>query len=168
MFGAMWLRRSIRRLWRVGVRLPLKRISMALPAKGRIIRQSAVIPHRLRGERLEVLLITSRGSGDWIVPKGLLEPDMTAHDSAAKEAEEEAGVVGVVGSESIGSFEYEKWGGLCIVSVFDMEVRQELSDWPEKDERTRRWFDVKDAPALVKHKSLGKLIAGLSARVPLQ
>ncbi len=138
---------------------------MALPAKGRIIRQSAVIPYRRRGGRLEVLLITSRGSGGWIVPKGLLEPDMTAHDSAAKEAEEEAGVVGAVGCESVGSFEYDKWGGLCVVSVFDMEVRQELSDWPEKADRTRKWFEANDAPTLVKHKSLGKLIAGLSARL---
>ena len=53
--------------------------------KHKLILQSGVIPYRWRDGRLEVLLITSMRSGDWIVPKGLIEPDMTAHDSAAKE-----------------------------------------------------------------------------------
>ena len=67
---------------------------------------------------------------------------MTEHDSAAKEAREEAGVVGNVGTRAVGSFEYEKWGGVCHVSVFDLHVTSELDAWPEKADRERRWVTV--------------------------
>ena len=120
---------------------------------------------RWQGERLRVLLITSRRSGDWIVPKGLVEPDMTEHDSAAKEAHEEAGVTGDVGTDAVGSFEHEKWGGVCVVRVFDMEVRRELRDWAEKADRTRKWVDAAEAADLVKHAALGELIAALPRRL---
>ena len=158
-------RRSVRKVARAGVRAARKGLFMARAANAKVIRQSAVIPYRWQGERLRVLLITSRRSGDWIVPKGLVEPDMTEHDSAAKEAHEEAGVLGDVGTEPVGSFEYEKWGGVCVVRVYDLEVRRELSDWPEQGDRTRKWVDAGEAADLVKHAALGKLIAGLPARL---
>jgi len=157
--------RFLRKTARTGVRAARKGLAMAQVSKARIIPQSAVIPFRWQGGRLRVLLITSRRSGDWIVPKGLVEPDMTEHDSAAKEAHEEAGVVGQVGAEPVGSFEYEKWGGLCVVNVFDMEVTRELSDWPEKADRSRKWVDAEEAARLVKHERLGTIIAGLPRRV---
>lgn len=138
---------------------------MARVTKAKIIPQSAVIPYRWRGGQVQVLLITSRRSGEWVVPKGLVEPDMTEPASAAKEAQEEAGVVGRVGSDPVGTFEYEKWGGLCVVRVYDMEVQQELSDWPEKADRTRKWVKAVDAAALVKHEGLGDIIAALTGRI---
>lgn len=138
---------------------------MARIAEQKRIRQSAVIPYRWRGGQLQVLLITRRSNGEWIVPKGSIEPDMTAYDSAAKEAEEEAGVLGRVGTQPIGSFEYEKWSGPCIVRVYDLEVRRELSDWPEKRDRTRRWVDAGEAPSLVRSERLGELIALLPRRL---
>ena len=138
---------------------------MARTATLKANRQSAVIPYRWRGDQLQVLLITSRRSGEWIVPKGQLEPDMTPHDSAAKEAREEAGVVGRVGTASLGAYSYEKWGGPCVVDVFELEVRQELSDWPEKGERSRKWVSAAAAPGLVKHDQLGGLIASLARRL---
>ena len=161
----MSLGRSIRKAVRIGLRAARRGLCMARAANEKVIPQSAVIPYRRQGGRLRVLLITSRRSGDWIVPKGLVEPDMTEHDSAAKEAREEAGVLGRVGTEPVGSFEYEKWGGRCVVSVFDLEVTQELSDWPEKAERTRKWVDADEAAKLVKHARLGEIIAGLSRRI---
>src|SRR5688500_15750654 len=159
-----WVR-SVRKVATVGARAARKGLAMVGATGAKVIRQSAVIPYRMEGSRLRVLLITSRRSGDWIVPKGLLEPDMTEHDSAAKEAREEAGVVGRVGTESVGSFEYEKWGGRCVVRVFDPEVTRELADWPEKADRTRRWVDADEAAKLVKHKDLGRIIAGLPRRL---
>jgi 8-oxo-dGTP pyrophosphatase MutT (NUDIX family) len=167
MFGGMSspLRRSVRKLARADVRAAHKGLVMARAAGAKVFRQSAVVPYRRRRGRLEVLLITSRGSGDWIVPKGLVEPDMTEHDSAAKEAQEEAGVLGRVGATPVGSFEYEKWGGVCVVRVFDLEVRDELSDWPEKAQRTRQWFEADEAARLVKHARLGEIIARLPSRV---
>ncbi len=160
------LHRSIRKVVRVGTRAV--RTGMRIVAggsNGKVIPQSGVIPYRWCRGRLRVLLITSRRSGDWIVPKGLVEPGMTEHDSAAKEAAEEAGVTGRVGTEPVGSFTYEKWGGVCAVSIFDMEIAQERSDWPEKAERTRKWFDVDDAAASVKYAGLGRIIAGLPRRL---
>lgn len=158
-------RRSLRKVARAGVRAARKGLVMARGSNAKVIRQSAVIPYRWQGERLRVLLITSRRSRDWIVPKGLVEPDMTEHDSAAKEAHEEAGVIGDVGTEAVGSFQYEKWGGVCVVRVFDMEVRRELSDWPEKADRARKWVDAGEAAGLVKLAALGELIAALPTRL---
>ena len=80
MLGRMsLLTRSIRRVAKVGARTARKGLAVvrvARAVKARVIPQSAVIPYRWQGERLRVLLITSRRSGDWIVPKGLLEPEV--------------------------------------------------------------------------------------------
>jgi 8-oxo-dGTP pyrophosphatase MutT (NUDIX family) len=133
--------------------------------KHKLISQSAAIPYRWRDGRLEVLLITSLRNGDWIVPKGLVEPDMSEFDSAAKEAREEAGVVGRVGTRAVGSFEYEKWGGICHVVVFDLEVESELDSWPEKDHRDRRWAPAADAARLVKRRELAQMIGKLPGRI---
>ena len=140
---------------------------MGLFGRHKLYRQSGVIPYR-RGEggRLEVLLITSRRSGQWIVPKGLVAPDMTEHDSAAKEAREEAGVVGAVGERAIGSFEYEKWGGVCHVNVFDLRVEGELHAWPEQGQRERRWTSVDEAAGLVQIEDLARMIRTLPTRLP--
>jgi phosphohistidine phosphatase len=130
-------------------------------------RQSAVIPYRRqgRGGELEVLLITSIRRGAWIVPKGMVEPDLTEAESAAKEAREEAGVLGRVGREPVGSYTYEKWGGTCEVTVFDLEVQRELGDWPERDVRRRRWARTDDAVEAVENDRLKRMIAGLPARL---
>ncbi|NET56922.1 MAG: NUDIX hydrolase [Symploca sp. SIO2E6] len=77
------------------------------------IKQSGVIPYRLREGITEVLLITSINSKRWIIPKGLVEPGMTPQDSAAKEAWEEAGVIGEVLPTLMGTYDYRKWGGIC-------------------------------------------------------
>ena len=75
--------------------------------------QSGVVPYRWLEGRLEVLLITSLRRGRWIIPKGIVEPDMTPAESAAMEAFEEAGVKGRVGTEPIGEYTVNKWGGVC-------------------------------------------------------
>ena len=163
--------RRVRRLLRAVAGPALRGLAMARATHQKVIRQSAAIPYRRRrgGSRqdttLEVLLITSRRSGHWIVPKGLVEPGMTEHDSAAKEAEEEAGVVGRVGTRPVGSFEYHKWGGRCHVAVFDLEVSRELPDWPERGQRQRRWASVPEACDLVHNDRLRALIATLPDRL---
>ena len=157
---------GVRRLIRRAARSVGRAVSTASPNRHKLFRQSGVIPFRRRANgQLEVLLITSRRSGQWIVPKGLVEPDMTEHDSAAKEAREEAGVVGNVGTRAVGSFEYEKWGGMCHVSVFDLQVESELDAWPEKGQRERRWTAVHEAAGLVAIEDLSRLIRNLPARV---
>ena len=83
-----------------------------------IYRQSAVLPYRRRDGNLEVLLITSRGGRRWVLPKGIVEPGMTAPVSAAKEAREEAGIEGAVSERVLGSYRQDKWGGTCRIEVF--------------------------------------------------
>jgi phosphohistidine phosphatase SixA len=126
-----------------------------------VYRQSAVLPYRRRYGDLEVLLITSRGKGRWILPKGIVEPGLTAAESAAKEALEEAGVEGIMADAPLGSYRYEKWGGICDVDVYPLLVSDELADWPESGVRRRRWLPVPEAAQEVEVEGLGEIIGRL-------
>ena len=111
----------------------------------------------------EILLITSRGTGRWVIPKGNPLNGMERHASAAVEAEEEAGVVGAVCPTPIGSFQYRKRrpNGAAImydVEVFPLAVTRELDEWKEMDERERRWFPFDAAAASVDEPDLQALI----------
>lgn len=113
-------------------------------------KQSAVIPYRVDDDRIEILLITSRRGRRWIVPKGIVERRLTAAESAAREAYEEAGILGTVAPNPLGEYEYEKWGCVCLVTVFAMKVHTELGEWPEAGWRERRWMSVREAARAVK------------------
>ena len=126
-----------------------------------IYRQSGVVAFRWKGEDLEVLIISSRGGKRWVVPKGIVEPGMSPTASAAVEAWEEAGVEGEVGETSLGTYRYRKWGGTCEVDVYPLRVRDELTEWPERSMRRRRWLPVRKAARKVDHKKLRKIIADL-------
>ena len=102
-------------------------------------------------------MITSRGGKRSTIPKGIVELDMTAAASAAKEAYEEAGIRGDVGSDVLGSFSYEKWGGTCRVEVYSLHVLEELDAWPESY-RQRRWFGLGDARAAVTIDDLRRIL----------
>lgn len=121
-------------------------------------RQSAVVPYRSGKNGLEVLIITSRKRKRWILPKGIVEPNMTAYASAAKEALEEAGVVGHVGTRPIAEYRYAKWDGTCTVEVFPLKVRKELNSWLEISFRRRRWVPVKKAIELVDQPELKAIL----------
>ncbi len=127
-----------------------------------IYHQSGVIPYRIHSKRgLELLLITSRNRKKWIFPKGIVENYLTPQDSAVKEAYEEAGIEGIVKSELFGSFTYNKWDGTCRVLLYLMQVKKELSSWPEDNFRTRSWFSYKTAMDQVKPKPVQKLLISL-------
>jgi phosphohistidine phosphatase len=126
--------------------------------------QSAVIPFRFRRDALEVLLITSRRRKRWIIPKGIVEQDLTPIESAQKEAWEEAGVEGIVRGKSLGTYENEKWGGVCQIAVYAMKVKTVHEDWPE-DDRTREWVDVQTAAKRVREPELGAMILKMPAIV---
>lgn len=102
---------------------------------------------------LQFYLVTSRRTQRWIAPKGWPMKKRTDAMAAAREAEEEAGVVGNISSKSIGFFSYLKMfeGGKSArltVQVFPLEVTRSLSDFSEKDQRRRRWFKPKKAAKL--------------------
>ena len=126
-----------------------------------IYTQSAVLPYRMRGGGLEVLIVTSRKGSRWVLPKGIVEPGMTAAASAAKEAMEEAGVEGRVVAQSLGKYGYRKWGGTCEVEVFPMEVTTQRKKWPESTFRRREWVSLEEAVTRLDHDKLRKLLRRL-------
>ncbi len=120
--------------------------------------QSAVVPFVLKDGALEILLITNRSGKRWVIPKGFVEDDLTAQQSAAREAYEEAGIKGKVYEESIGEYRYRKWQGTLNVAVFLFEVHDVLEEWPEFHFRERAWLSVDEAAELVDEKALKKII----------
>ncbi|MBF0444226.1 MAG: NUDIX hydrolase [Magnetococcales bacterium] len=123
-------------------------------------KQSAVIPFRSDGDELQILMITSRKKKRWIIPKGIIEPHLSAADSAAKEALEEGGIKGNTLPQAIGNYTYEKWGGTCRAEVFVMEVTQLLEQWDE-DFRDREWLAIPQAIERIAEKKLKEICATL-------
>lgn len=111
--------------------------------QGIVYEQSGVIPYRWEGENVRLLLITNRSGQRWVIPKGIVEPGMSAFSSAANEAYEEAGIRGTLYPESIGAYDYAKWDGRCRVSVFLMEIDDVSDHWPE-DFRERHWLETEE------------------------
>ena len=128
--------------------------------------QSGVIPYRVNQSKMEVLLITSRRRGRWIIPKGVIDPGTKAVESASKEAYEEAGIRGRVSSQPLGNYQYRKWGGICTVQVFALEVLDVLETWPESSFRRRQWIGVEQAANAVEELALKKLILRISPAKP--
>ena len=124
-----------------------------------LVEQSGVIPYRIMDEKIEVMLITSSGGKRWVIPKGLIEPDMTPEDSAAKEAWEEAGLLGQVFPDLMGTYEYYKSGCTCQVDVFLLQVETVVENWPEAYKRKRQWVSIPKAIKRVDEPDL-KLILG--------
>lgn len=124
--------------------------------------QSAVIPYRKRKGALEVLLITSRRKKRWIIPKGIKELDMSAQQSAAKEAFEEAGIEGKVSHTSIGSYQNLKWGGKCTVRIYCMKVQKVHKKWNETW-RKRKWVPIDDVSSYINNKKLQQVVLRLPA-----
>jgi 8-oxo-dGTP pyrophosphatase MutT (NUDIX family) len=119
---------------------------------------------------LEVMLITSRDTGRWVVPKGWPSEREAAWDCAAREAREEAGLVGDIHKRPVGSYHYKKLldSGLpvwCTVEVFALAVAGRLESWPEQSERVGRWFSLDDAANAVDEPELGDLIRELPKHI---
>lgn len=138
-----------------------------------IRRQIAAIPFLVRNEKVEVLLLTSRGTRRWIIPKGNIEPGQTPEAAALAEAYEEAGVSGVVhGALPIGFFNYLKRTESgethpVTAEVFLMRVTKILEDWPERGARERQWVSLPDAARLVEEPSIAPLFERLAELEPI-
>jgi 8-oxo-dGTP pyrophosphatase MutT (NUDIX family) len=132
-------------------------------------RQVAALPLRLaKNGAIEILLVTSRDTGRWIIPKGWTSKRLRDCKAAAREAKEEAGVKGKVLREAIGTYRYIKRelgnGALIEVRVFLLKVSKRCKRWPEKRERRRAWFDIEDAASRVSDPELSILIGLLQKR----
>jgi len=138
---------------------------MARTTTSTAFRQSGVIPFRRSASGMEVLLITSRTRGRWIVPKGSLETDMTAAESAELEAWEEAGVEGRLLPELVGQYITLKGQEQVEVDLFLLEVEDVYDEWPEQHQRRRIWASVEAATRLVDAADLAAVISRLPALV---
>ena len=109
-----------------------------MPTSGEYIRQAAALPLR----KGRVCLITSRNGKRWVIPKGWIEPGQTAGETALQESWEEAGLLGALDPEPIGSYLYEKEGQTYHVIVFVLRVTQVAQDWQESGFRQRAWVST--------------------------
>ena len=128
-----------------------------------MIEQVGALPYRMAGAETSILLVTSRQTGRWVVPKGNLMIGKTPHEAAAIEAEEEAGVRGRISPLPIGEYQYAKIlpdgsSVPALVTLFPLEVDEELARWKEIDQRRRQWFTAAEAAVLVEEVDLGELI----------
>jgi 8-oxo-dGTP pyrophosphatase MutT (NUDIX family) len=131
--------------------------------------QYAALPWRLRNDELQILLVTSRRTRRWILPKGWPMEGLKPTEVAAREAEEEAGITGVVDKTAVGQYRYMKMlrDGVelpCRVEVFPLKVTDESPDWDEMDARARRWCSVADAVSAVLEPQLKMVIRRFGAR----
>jgi len=133
--------------------------------------QYGALPYRVTGTRgIEFLLITSRETGRWIIPKGWPIEGMKPAKTAAREAYEEAGVRGIVSTRPIGNYSYEKKLNArgrtvpCKVTVFALLVRRQRRTWPEVHQRRTRWVRPRRALSLISEEELRSLISGFEKR----
>jgi 8-oxo-dGTP pyrophosphatase MutT (NUDIX family) len=118
---------------------------------------------RMHRDRVEILLITSRDTGRWVLPKGWPMAGRDGPGAAEQEAWEEAGVTGVVNPDILGLFSYDKTitpktSLPCMVTVFGLRVTALARQFPERKERRRKWFAVEKAARKVTEPELRALL----------
>jgi 8-oxo-dGTP pyrophosphatase MutT (NUDIX family) len=138
----------------------IRRLFGAMPCRVQV----AALPWRRTDQGVEVMLITSRDTGRWVIPKGWPEGQEDLYEAAAREAAEEAGLSGSVSRFEIGRYYYGKrqpsgMEARCEVLVFPMEIDQVAEKWPERKKRKRKWFSPQAAAAMVREPDLCELIS---------
>lgn len=132
--------------------------------------QYGALPYRL-SPQLEILLVTSRETGRWVIPKGWPIRLKSRRKVAALEALEEAGVEGRVAKEPLGEFDYLKVlrsgeSQACRVTVFALEVATQREAWREQTQRSTQWFGWEEAAAAVQEPGLSQIISDFARRLP--
>jgi 8-oxo-dGTP pyrophosphatase MutT (NUDIX family) len=133
------------------------------PVSPSALGQMASLCWRLRKGRVQVLLVTSRETRRWVIPKGWPMEGVTLEAAAAREAWEEAGVTGQISSDPLGRFVYDKVlrdrsVRSCCVTVYPMRVKEMRGRWPERKERRRKWFSPEKAAKKVAEPELRALL----------
>ncbi len=129
--------------------------------------QAGVVPYRFRDGDIEFCLITSSNRRRWCFPKGIIDPGETPIETALKEAEEEAGLLGEICGKPIGSYQYSKWGRTLSVVVMLMKVRKATDKWEESHLRKRRWVRFEEASELLDRQRLLDLLHQAAERLEL-
>lgn len=140
-----------------------RRLRLKDQGKRAVRTQFGTLCWRIRADKLEFLLVTSRQRKRWIVPKGWPQDGATPTEAATTEALEEAGAKGAVAPVCLGIYSYNKYLDEdevlpCVVAVFPMRVRKTIPDYPEKSERRRKWFSRKKAAKVVNEPELANMI----------
>jgi len=132
--------------------------------KGRPLFQVAALPFRISSSgAAEFLLLTSRGTRRFVIPKGWRMRRKTDQQAASLEAKQEAGVTGRIDSAPVGTYQY--WKRLkdafvpIWVIVFPLQVEAELLDWKERHQRKREWLSAEQAASLIDEPGLATLLA---------
>ncbi len=132
-------------------------------------KQVGCLCYKWAGKKLKIILVTSLTTKRWIIPKGWIQEKLGAYRSAEIEAWEEAGILGNCNEEKFGDFEYTKIlkDGTpleCVVDVFPMKVVTQKVNFPEKNVRTLKWIDPKDAANFIENKSLTQLLKNFDTK----
>ncbi|MGE0255916.1 MAG: NUDIX hydrolase [Alphaproteobacteria bacterium] len=138
-------------------------------SKVTVERQVGAIPYAVVQDRAAFLLITSRRTGRWIFPKGAVTDGFTERELAAREAFEEAGVVGTVEPDVAGAYRDWKTRNLMRypieVALYPLRVEQQLETWREAGQRYRHWAIFPEARKLLTNPGLVEMIARIDRRV---
>lgn len=126
--------------------------------------QAAALPWRQGSDGVEILLITSKDTGRWVLPKGNIDKGEKPWRAAEREAEEEAGIRGSISHQETGRYLYAKvqFIGKAVpveVAVYPLEVAEMADDWQEADSRSRSWVSAEEATSMVDEPDLADLIA---------
>lgn len=134
-----------------------------------LIHQAAALPYVLDASgRARIMLITSRRTRRWVLPKGNIDAGFTPHGAAAQEAWEEAGLAGIACPTPIGAFSYLKHrrsgNRELTVAVYPLQVLSQAEDWPERNEREWSWFEAEAAGDAVQEPELRALLRSFDGR----
>ncbi|MEL7164798.1 MAG: NUDIX hydrolase [Pseudomonadota bacterium] len=144
-------------------------LSLGNASKTDVRTQFAALCFRVKNGSIQVLLITSRGSGRWILPKGWPVDGATPQKAALQEAWEEAGVEGKVSPRPLGLYSYLKENGdedglPCVAMIYAVKVKSLANAFPEAGQRKRKWVSQKKAAALVEEPELSRILKDFDPR----
>lgn len=144
------------------IKTKMRPIQLAQSQKREVRTQFGALCYRVQNDKVQVLLVTSRGTGRWILPKGWPIDGATPAEAALQEAWEEAGVDGKVRGNSLGIYSYDKQEDgtrmPCVVAVFPVKVLALKRKYPESDQRKRKWYSRKRAAELLEEPELQQLV----------
>jgi len=143
-------------------------IRLAVNDKRAVRTQFGALCYRIHDGKVEILLVTTRRSGRWIIPKGWPMDGETPAGAAATEAWEEAGVTGKLSHHVLGFYAYDKgYAGdrmPCVVAVFPLKVKKVAKQFPERSQRRRKWVSLKKAAGMVTEPELRAMIKAFDPR----
>lgn len=150
----------------------MRPIRLASSEKRDVRTQFGALCYRIQGDKVQVLLVTSRGTGRWIIPKGWPIDGATPAEAALQEAWEEGGVEGKIMGNALGIFSYVKEDDgtqmPCVVAVFPVKVQALKSKFPEAGQRKRKWVSRRKAAEMLDDPELRQIVAGFDPRMLAQ